>query len=43
MPSLLDPRQQTLERFVAANGEAGRLHDWTGLADFYAKDPPLRV
>lgn len=38
MPPLQDHRQETLERFVAANDEAGRLHDWTALAEFYAPD-----
>jgi hypothetical protein len=38
MSFLLVERQQTLERFVAANAEAGRLHDWTGLAGFYCDD-----
>lgn len=38
MTALQDSRRDALERFVAANDEAGRLHDWTGLADFYADD-----
>jgi ketosteroid isomerase-like protein len=38
MTSLADDRTATLERFIAANDEAGRQHDWTPLADFYTPD-----
>jgi hypothetical protein len=38
MSSLHDERMKTMRRFVEANAEAGRLHDWTGLAPFYADD-----
>ena len=38
MGNLQEEREGALERFVAANDEAGRLHDWTGLADYYTGD-----
>jgi len=36
--SLQEERLATLERFIAANGEAERQRDWTLLAEFYADD-----
>jgi hypothetical protein len=36
--SLDAERFQTMQRFVEANDQAGRLHDWTGLKPFYAED-----
>lgn len=38
MPDLHADRVAALERFIVANDEAGRQHDWTPLADFYAPD-----
>ncbi|NNL67197.1 MAG: nuclear transport factor 2 family protein [Myxococcales bacterium] len=38
MNTLHERRVETLERFIEANDEAGRLHDWTGLEPFYAPD-----
>ena len=38
MSALHDDRLAAMERFVEANDEAGRLHDWTGLKPYYAED-----
>jgi hypothetical protein len=38
MSTLHDERVTTMERFLAANADAGRQHDWTGLAPFFAAD-----
>ncbi len=38
MSSIQDDRVAAMECFVDANEEAGRLHDWTGLAPFFSPE-----